>query len=147
MGKSFEAAGRVDAGAEVVWRELVDVGAWRDWRSGVDRVEGLVSVGAVLTVYHTAARGRGASLRVTELRPAAAMRWRGGMPFGLYTVERCFRLDPQSDGSTEVTVTETHTGPLAGLLLARVVADPTTSLRTFVTGLAARVLARSRTGT
>jgi hypothetical protein len=49
--KSYEAAARIDASPEQVWALLVDVGSWRDWDSGVDRVDGRVALGEKLTLY------------------------------------------------------------------------------------------------
>src|SRR5256885_881010 len=43
--RSFEASTRIDASADTVWEVLSDVGGWRDWDSGVDRVEGRVALG------------------------------------------------------------------------------------------------------
>ena len=61
-------------------------------------------------------RSRPFTVTVTELRPREAMRWRGGLPFGLAVIERTYSLDAQDDGGTVLTVREDHTGPLAGLL-------------------------------
>ena len=141
--RSVEAAGRVAADPGTVWQELVDVGSWRDWRSGVDRVDGRVAVGAMVTVHAPVHRGRGVRMRVTELRPGAVMRWRGGLPLGLFTVERTFRLDGQPDGTTGVTVQEEYSGPLAPVLVSRVLPDMTSSFRTFVGGLGERVQKRA----
>ncbi|WP_324275350.1 SRPBCC family protein [Blastococcus brunescens] len=38
--RTFEAVARIDASPDDVWALLTDVGSWRDWDSGVDRVEG-----------------------------------------------------------------------------------------------------------
>jgi hypothetical protein len=135
--RTFEAAIRIDAAAEVVWQVLVDVGSYRDWDSGVDRVDGRVALGEKLVVHATVDRGRAFPVTVTELRPGEAMRWRGGLPLGLFVGERTFRLDPQTDGTTEFTVREQYSGVLSGLL-GRTVPDLTPSFRQFAAGLKAR---------
>lgn len=135
--RSFEAATRIDAGPEAVWAALVDVGGWRDWDSGVDRVEGRVGLGERLTIYATMIRSRPFPVTVTELRPNEAMRWRGGLPGGLAVIERTYSLDAQDDGGTVLTVREDHTGPLAGLL-GRTTPDLNPSFRQFCAGLKAR---------
>lgn len=135
--KTFEAGIRIDAGSEQVWSVLIDVGSYRDWDSGVDRVDGVVRIGEKLVVHATLARGRAFPVTVTEIRPGEAMRWRGGLPLGLFVGERTFRLDPQGDGSTEFMVREEHTGPLAGLL-GRAIPDLNPSFRQFAAGLKAR---------
>jgi hypothetical protein len=71
---------------------------------------------------------------VVELRPPEAMRWRGGLPFGLAVIERTYHLDAQDDRSTVVTVREEQTGPLA-FLTERNTPDLNPSFRQFCTGL------------
>jgi hypothetical protein len=139
---SFEAAARIDASPEQVWALLVDVGSWRDWDSGVDRVDGRVALGERLTLYATMIRSRPFHVTVTELRPREAMRWRGGLPFGLAVIERTYSLDKQEDGGTLLTVREDHSGLLAGLL-GRSTPDLNPSFRHFCEGL--KALAEGRT--
>jgi hypothetical protein len=134
--RSFEAATRIGAGPDAVWAALTDVGGWRDWDSGVDRVEGRVGLGERLTVYATMIRSRPFAVTVTELRPGEAMRWRGGLPAGLAVIDRTYALDAQDDGGTVVTVREDHIGPLAGLL-GRTTPDLNPSFRQFCAGLKA----------
>jgi hypothetical protein len=135
--RSFEASTRISAGPDAVWAALVDVGSWRDWDSGVDRVEGRVGLGERLTVYATMIRSRPFPVTVTELRPGEVMRWRGGLPAGLAVIDRTYSLDAQDDGGTLFTVREDHTGPLAGLL-GRTTPDLNPSFRQFCAGLKAR---------
>ena len=132
--RSFEAGTRIEASPDEVWAGLVDVGSWRDWDSGVDRVEGRVALGEPLTIYATMIRNRPFSVTVTEIRPREAMRWRGGLPLGLAVIERTYHLDAQDDGGTVLTVREDHTGPLAGLL-DRSTPDLNPSFRQFCAGL------------
>jgi hypothetical protein len=139
--RSFEAVTRIDARPLEVWAVLADVGSWRDWDSGVDRVEGRVALGERITIYATMIRSRPFSATVTELRPGEAMRWRGGLPFGLAVIERTYALDAQDDGSTVVTVREDHTGPLAALL-GRTTPDLNPSFRQFCAGLKAKAEGR-----
>jgi hypothetical protein len=140
--RSFEAATRIDASPEQVWALLVDVAAWRDWNSGVDRVEGRVALGEKLTLYATMIRSRPFSVTVTEIRPGEVMRWRGGLPLGAAVIDRTYRLDAQEDGGTVITVREDHTGPLAGLL-GRTTPDLNPSFRQFCAGLKARAEGRA----
>ena len=132
--RSFEAVTRIQAASDEVWSRLVDVGGWRDWASGVDRVEGRVALGEKITIYATMIRNRPFTVTVTELRPGEAMRWRGGLPFGAAVIERTYALEPQDDGSTVLTVREDHSGPLADLL-GRSTPDLNPSFRQFCAGL------------
>ena len=140
--RSFEAATRIDASPAEVWALLTDVGSWRDWDSGVDRVEGRVALGEPLAVYATMIRSRPFTATVTELRPLEAMRWRGGLPVGLAVIERTYAVEGQDDGSTVLTVREDHTGPLAALL-GRTTPDLNPSVRQFCAGLKARAEERA----
>ena len=141
--RSYEASTRIDAGPDEVWPHLVDVGGWRDWDSGVDRVEGRVALGEQLTLYATMIRSRPFPVTVTELRPGEAMRWRGGLPFGLAVIERTYALDRQDDGGTVLTVREDQTGPLAWVT-ERSTPDLNPSFRQFCAGLKTRVERRAR---
>ncbi|MDP9430358.1 MAG: SRPBCC domain-containing protein [Actinomycetota bacterium] len=140
--RSFEAAARIDASPDQVWALLVDVGGWRDWDSGVDRVEGRVALGERLTLYATMIRTRPFGVTVTEIRPRELMRWRGGLPLGLAVIERTYHLDGREGGGTVLTVREDHTGPLAGLL-GRSTPDLNPSFRHFCEGLKARAEGRT----
>ena len=140
--RSFEAAARIDANPDQVWALLVDVGGWRDWDSGVDRVEGRVALGERLTLYATMIRTRPLVVTVTEIRPGELMRWRGGLPLGLAVIERTYHLAGQDGGSTVLTVREDHTGPLAGLL-GHSTPDLNPSFRHFCEGLKARAEGRT----
>ena len=141
--RSYEATTRIDAGPDEVWPHLVDVGGWRDWDSGVDRVEGRVALGEQLTLYATMIRSRPFTVTVTELRPGEAMRWRGGLPFGLALIERTYMLDRQDDGGTVLTVREDQTGPLAWVT-ERSTPDLNPSFRQFCAGLRTRAERRAR---
>jgi hypothetical protein len=140
--RSYEAVTRIEASPADVWALLTDVASWRDWDSGVDRVEGRVALGEQLTIFATMIRNRPFTVTVTEIRPREAMRWRGGMPLGVATIERTYSLDAQEDGGTVLTVREDHTGPLAGLL-ARSTPDLNPSFRHFCEGLKARAEGRT----
>jgi hypothetical protein len=139
--RSFEAVTRINASPAEVWALLVDVSSWRDWDSGVDRVEGRVALGERLTIYATMIRNRPFTVTVTELRPQEVMRWRAGLPFGLAVIERTYTLDAQEDGSTVLTVREDHTGPFARLL-DRSTPDLNPSFRQFCAGIKAKAEGR-----
>jgi hypothetical protein len=134
--RSFEAAVRIEASPEVVWGLLTDVGSWRDWDSGVDRVDGRVQLGEPVTVYATMIRRKPFRATVTEVRPEEGMRWHVGLPLGVAVIDRTYHLDPQDDGGTVLTVRELSAGPLA-FLLDRHTPDLNPSFRQFCAGLKA----------
>jgi hypothetical protein len=135
--RSFEAATRIGASPQVVWDLLTDVHGWRDWDSGVDRVDGIVALGERLIIHATMIRTRPFVVTVTEIRPQEGMRWQAALPFGLAVIERTYHLDLQDDGDTVITVREDHTGPLAPVL-GRRTPDLNPSFRQFCAGLKAR---------
>ena len=133
---SYEASTRIDAPPSLVWGMLTDLGGWRDWDSGVDRVEGRIALGERVTVHATMIRSRPWRATVTEVRPEEGMRWHVGLPLGLAAIDRTYHLDPQDDGGTVLTVREHSTGPLA-FLLDRRTPDLNPSFRQFCAGLKA----------
>ena len=140
--RSYEAATRIDADPGQVWDVLTDVAAWRDWDSGVDRVEGRIALGEQITIYATMIRSRPFTVAVTEIRPREGMRWRGGLPLGLAVIERTYHLDAQDDGGTVLTIREDHTGPLAAVV-GRTTPDLNPSFRQFCAGIKARTERRA----
>jgi len=142
--RCYEASTRIGASPEVVWDLLTDVGGWRDWDSGVDRVDGHVALGERLTIHATMIRTRPFGVTVTEIRPREGMRWQAALPFGLAVIERTYHVDAQDDGDTVLTVREEHTGPLA-VLLDRRTPDLNPSFRQFCAGLKARAERRAAT--
>lgn len=133
----FESTVDVDAAPAAVWDVLVDTARWPQWDSGVLGVEGSVALGAKVTVRVEANPGRAFPVKVVELSPPGAMTWRGGMPLGLFTGTRTYRLSAQGAG-TRVVMREEYTGPLAGLV-TRSIPDLQPSFDRFTAGLKARV--------
>ena len=135
--KSFESAVDIDAPAAAVWAVLVDVARWPHWDSGVLDVTGTVAPGAKVAVRVAANPGRAFPVRVVRLDAPTAMTWRGGMPLGLFTGTRTYRLTP-TDGGTRFVMREEYTGPMAGLV-TRSIPDLQPSFEQFAAGLKARV--------
>ena len=131
----FEASADIRAPADRIWSILTDAPAYPTWDSGVTRVEGRIADGEKITVHSEVAAGRAFPVKV-ELRPPNEMTWTGGMPLGLFTGVRSFRLTA-SDEATRVTVREEYRGPLVGLM-SRSIPDLQPSFDRFVTGLKAR---------
>ena len=70
------------------------------------------------------------------MRPPTETTWTGGMPLGLFTGVRTFRL-ASDGGGTRVTMREEYSGPLVGLM-GRSIPDLQPSFDRFVNGLKAR---------
>jgi hypothetical protein len=131
----FEASANIDAPPERIWSILTDAPAYPTWGSGVTKVEGRIADGEKITVHSEVAAGRAFPVKVA-MRPPNEMTWTGGMPLGLFTGVRSFRLSP-GDGSTRVTMREEYSGPLVGLM-SRSIPDLQPSFDRFVGGLKAR---------
>jgi hypothetical protein len=133
----YESAADIDAEPTDVWAVLADVARWSDWESGVLGVDGTVAPGAKLSLRIAANPGRAFKLTVVDLAPPSAMTWRGGMPLGLFTGTRTYRLTPRA-GGTHFAMREEYTGPMLPLI-ARSMPDLQPSFDQFATGLKARV--------
>jgi hypothetical protein len=133
----FESAVDIDAPPTAVWDVLLDLGHWPDWDSGVLDVTGSPALGAKVAARVAANPGRAFPVRVVELTAPSAMTWRGGMPLGLFTGTRTYRITPTAAGSRFV-MREEYTGPLAGLV-TKSVPDLQPSFDRFTGGLKARV--------
>jgi hypothetical protein len=131
----FEASADIQAPPDRIWSILTDAPAYPTWGSGVTKVEGRIADGEKITVHSEVAAGRAFPVKVA-MRPPNEMTWTGGMPLGLFTGTRTFRL-ASSDGSTQVTMREEYSGPLVGLM-SRSIPDLQPSFDKFVSGLKAR---------
>jgi hypothetical protein len=135
--KSYEAAATIRADPEAIWALLTDAGAYADWDSGVERVEGTIAPGETIKVYSEANPGRAFPVKVTEFRPGQRMTWSGGMPLGLFRGVRTFTLSPAPDGAARFDMREEYTGPLLPLIW-RSMPDLGPSFEQFARGLKAR---------
>jgi hypothetical protein len=134
--KSYEASATIAADPAAVWSILVDGGAYADWDSGVERVEGSIAPGERIKVVSEANPGRAFPVKVTAFEPGRGMTWSGGMPLGLFKGVRTFALEPEN-GTTRFTMREEYTGPLLPLIW-RSMPDLGPSFVQFANGLKAR---------
>lgn len=132
---TFEARARIAAPAAHVWAALLDVAAWPSWDASLDRVEGTLEPGSQVTL-HLERGGRPFRLRVVEVEPPARLVLRGGMPLGLFTGTRRYRLEQTAEEQTDFAMVETYTGPLAPLI-TRSIPDLQPSFEAFTSGLRA----------
>ncbi|MFD0974438.1 SRPBCC domain-containing protein [Plantactinospora endophytica] len=140
--RGFEASTLIKADPDTIWSVLTDGAAWPTWDSAVARFEGTIAPGRKVTVYPEVNPNRGFPVKVVDFQPAREMTWRGGMPLGLFTGTRSYKLTPQSDGTVRFDMREEYTGPLAGLIF-KSVPDLNPSFRTFADGLKHRAEERA----
>ncbi len=88
--------------------------AYPTWDSGVDKVDGRIADGETIKVSQRGRAGSGLPGEVA-MQPPDSMTWTGGMPLGLFTGARTFRVTPEGEGVT-LSMREEYTGPLAGLM-------------------------------
>jgi uncharacterized protein YndB with AHSA1/START domain len=131
--RSYEAGSLIAAPPALVWSLLTDVSAWPDWESGVITVVGRAAVGEKLSITIEANPGRAFPVKVVELTAPERMVFRGGMPFGLFTGQRTYTLEPEATGS-RFTMREEYSGPLAGMIF-KSIPDLNPSFRKFAEGL------------
>lgn len=135
--KYYESSADIDASPETVWGVLTDGAAYPTWESGVERVEGTIADGETIKVFSEVDPGRAFPVKVADVEPARLMRWRGGMPLGLFRGVRTFTLTPTDDGGTAFAMREEYTGPLVPLVW-KSMPNLGPSFTKFATGLKAR---------
>jgi hypothetical protein len=131
---TFEATAAVAAPPSSVWNTLLDTARWPSWDPGLASVTGQLAPDGRLEI-RVRATSRPFRLKVASWQPQQEIVLTGGMPLGLFTGTRAYRLTPDGAG-TSVTVRETYSGPLAGLI-GRSVPDLQPSFDAFVAGLRA----------
>lgn len=110
--KSFTAAETINATPEQLWQILTDADAYGDWDNGISNVEGNISEAAHIKIHPTGDPGAH-DITITEVSPARRMVWREGMPLGLFTEVRTFRLLSEVEGTTRFSLSEEVSGPLS----------------------------------
>ena len=135
--RAFEASTTIHAPADQVWEILTDAARYPTWDSGVSRVEGRIADGERIVVHSEVNPGRAFSVKV-EVDQPHGMTWRGGMPLGVFTGTRTFRLTPTDDGALRFNMREEYTGLLAPMIF-RSIPDLGPSFTRFANGLKARV--------
>ena len=136
--REYAATSTIRATPEAVWAVLVDGSRWTDWDSAVVRLDGTIALGAKVTLYPEVNPDRGFAVRVVELVPGERMAWRGGMPLGLFTGTRTYRLTSGPDGTVRFDMREAYTGLFAGMIF-KSIPDLQPSFTRFADGLKLRV--------
>jgi hypothetical protein len=134
-GTRVHVARAIGAPAERVWALLTDTSSYRDWNRSIVSIDGTVAQGSTISLVSTVDPKRVFRLTVSKLARPTLMVWSSGMPLGLFRGIRTYRL-AEADGSTEFSMTEEFSGPLAGLI-ARSIPDMTESFGLFADGLKA----------
>jgi hypothetical protein len=131
--KHFTAQADIAAPAAHVWDTLLDLAAWPTWDPALERVEGSLDEGGRVTI-HVTGSSRPFRVRVVERRPGSVLVLRGGMPLGLFSGTRRYRLEGVGPDRTAFTLEETYAGLLAPLI-TRSIPDLQPSFEAFTVGL------------
>lgn len=111
----FQTSIEIAAEPERVWQILTDLPKWTEWNKTVEKVVGIAQPGQKVTVYTKLSPGRAFPVKVTEFTAPSRMVWTGGMPLGLFTGQRTYRLDATPTG-TRFSMSETFSGLMAPLI-------------------------------
>lgn len=135
----FTVTRRIAGPPDRAWALLADLASWRAWNPTIVTIEGSATPGGTVRLVSTVDPKRTFTLRVTEVVPPGRMTWTSGMPLGLFSGTRTYRLAAAADGSaTDFSMTETYTGPLAGVIGGSI-PDLGPSFEAFADGLKAAV--------
>lgn len=129
----FESATEIAAPPAAVWSVLTDGAGWSSWDSGVDGVDGEIAPGRTITIRSKVAPGRAFPVKVTTFDAPRELVFSGGMPLGLFTGVRTYRLAPSATG-TRFTMREEYSGPLVSMMW-RSMPDLGPSFQQFADGL------------
>ncbi|HEY4225436.1 MAG TPA: SRPBCC domain-containing protein [Pseudolysinimonas sp.] len=133
---SYESQSQIAATPAAVWAVLIDGTAWPSWDSGVEGVEGAITLGSKITVRSNAAPGRAFPVKVTSFDAPRTLVFTGGMPLGLFRGVRTYCLTPSS-GGTLFHMREEYTGPMLGMI-SKSMPDLQPSFDQFAAGIAKR---------
>jgi hypothetical protein len=144
MTTRYNVSRRINAAPEKVWALLADASGYRQWNRAVVSIEGKIAAGETVWLVSIANPKRTLRLHVTELTAPTRMVWRDGMPLGLFTGERTYRVEPR-EGVTHFEMTEEYTGLLAGVF-TKAIPDLTESFNLFADSLKAAAEAPPSSG-
>jgi uncharacterized protein YndB with AHSA1/START domain len=99
----------IRASASTIWKLLTDAAKFPSWNSTVTSIDGTIAAGEKLALRVPAAPKRVFKPKVIELVPNEKMVWaEGAAP--MFKGVRTYTLSPNSNGTTEFTMTEVLRG-------------------------------------
>lgn len=96
----------IAASTERIWKLLTNAELFPSWNSTIVELTGKIAHGEKLVLRSTLAPDRKFKLKVNEFDPNKRLAW--GDAMGI----RVFTLNPQSNGETRFTMSETIGGPI-----------------------------------
>ncbi len=135
MTTSYRVHREIQARPEAIWALLTDAAGYPGWNPSVLGIEGRIAPGERIALTSTVNPRRAFKLTVTEFTPPTRMVWSDGMPLGLFSGVRTYRVVPRGAVS-EFSMEEVFSGLLAPLI-TRTIPDMTESFEQFADGLKA----------
>ena len=124
----------INATPDRIWPVLTDPARLSDGTFGILKIDGKIAEAETIRLWSEVDPTRAFSIRVSDVVPERGMVWSSGMPLGLFTGRRRFRLTPAGP-ATEFVMREDYTGPLAAMMF-RMIPDLQPSFEAFAAGLA-----------
>jgi len=103
----------IDAGAESVWKLLVDADGYPRWNSTVTGIDGDIREGARIKIHVPGTR-QTFTPKVSGVVPCQRMLWMNGVG-GVFKGVRRFKLQSRPDGSTDFEMEERFSGLIFAL--------------------------------
>jgi len=114
--KTYSTSIQISAAAERVWSVLVKDMPANPAAFGLLRIEGMLSPNSRIKLWSEVDPKRAFALKVQTFDAPRKMVWQGGMPFGLFTGTRTFKLS-EAGGVTTFDMQEIFSGALSGLIV------------------------------
>ena len=133
MALRYHVERRIEAPPERVWALLADASTYGAWNRTVVSIDGTIAAGNTISLVSIANPKRAFKLHVGEMAAPNRMVWSDGMPLGLFSGVRTYRVDPR-EGVTHFEMTEEYTGLLSGLF-TKAIPDLTESFNVFADSL------------
>lgn len=133
----YEASTTINATPQQVWEVLTDGPGFTSWDSGIEKFEGKIAPGEKIKLYSEVSPGRAFPLKVAQFEPGRMLVFKGGMPLGLFTGVRTYKMR-EADGGTQFKMREEFRGPLLPMIW-KSMPDLGPSFQKFADGLKQRV--------
>jgi hypothetical protein len=121
MIREYTTTAVIDAPADVVWEVLSNASEYALWNPEIIGVDGAFAASAHLKVHVRLGSGavRKIPQHVEAFEPPRRMKWRGGLPLGLFVGRRTFTVETRGNG-TEFRMHLHMSGPMAAMILRSV---------------------------
>ncbi len=133
MTTSYRAHREIEARPETIWALLTDAAGYPRWNPTVIGIDGRIAPGERIALTSTVNPKRAFKLTVSEFTPPTRMVWSDGMPLGLFSGVRTYRIVPRGP-VCEFSMVEEFSGLLAPLI-TKTIPDMTESFERFADGL------------